>query len=70
MVAVSISGSGDGDGGRGRGGSSGNSGNRDNSDGSGRNGVDWEVEWIKGMDSEETMLAMVELEMGVTVEDI
>jgi hypothetical protein len=34
------------------------------------NGIDWEVEQIKGTDGEETMLATVELGMGVTAEDI
>jgi hypothetical protein len=42
----------------------------DNSDGSGRNGVDWEVEQIRGTDGEEMMSVVVELGMGVTAEDI
>jgi hypothetical protein len=65
MVEVAVSGSGGSGSGDDRSGR-----NRDNSDGSSRNGIDWEVEQIKGMDSEETMLAMVELGMGVTMEDI
>jgi hypothetical protein len=52
------------------GGDDGNGGNRDNSDGSGGNSIDYEVEWIKRMDSEETMLVVVELGMGATAEDI
>jgi hypothetical protein len=48
----------------------GNDGNSDNGDGSGRNGADWEIEWIQGMDSEETVSATVELGMGVTAEGI
>jgi hypothetical protein len=47
-----------------------NSRNRDNSDGSGRNSVDWEVEWMKGMDSEGMMLATVGLGTEVTAEGI
>jgi hypothetical protein len=55
----------------GRGGSDdGNDGNGRNSEGSSRNGADWEVEQIKGMDSEETMLTTVKLGMEVTVEGI
>jgi hypothetical protein len=71
MAEAVISGSGDRDRGRGRGrgggggSDDGNSGNRDNSDGSSRTSMDWEVEQIRGMDSEEMMLAMVELGMGV-----
>jgi hypothetical protein len=41
-----------------------------NGDGSGRNGVDWEVEWVKRTDGEGTMLATVELGMEVTAEGI
>jgi hypothetical protein len=67
MILMAINGNGDRD--RGRGSSDNGNGrngeNRDNSDRSGRNGADWEVEWIKGMDSEETMSAMVELGKGV-----
>jgi hypothetical protein len=71
MVAVAINGNRDRDGGRGGGSSDNRNGrNGDNSDRSSRNGIDWEVEWIKGMDSEEMMLAMVELGTGVTAEDI
>jgi hypothetical protein len=33
-------------------------------------GADWEVEQIKGMDSEETLLMMVELGTEVTAESI
>jgi hypothetical protein len=69
IVAIAINGDGD----RGRGGSSGDDGNdrnSDNSDGSGRNGADWEIEQIKGTDSEEMVLATVELGMGVTAEGI
>jgi hypothetical protein len=58
-VAISGSGSGDGDGG-------GSGSNNRNS----RNGIDWEVEWIRGTDGEEMMLAAVELGTGVTVLDI
>jgi hypothetical protein len=36
--------------------------NGDNGDGSGRNHTDWEIEWVKGMDGEETMFSTVELE--------
>jgi hypothetical protein len=66
------SGGDDGNGRNGRNGdnSDGSGRNGDNSDGSGRNGVDWEVEWIEETNSEETMLAAVELGVGVTVEDI
>jgi hypothetical protein len=53
-----------------RGGDDGNTRNSDNGDGSSRNGTDWGVEQIKGMDSEEIMLVMVELGMGVTAENI
>jgi hypothetical protein len=56
MAEVAISSSRDGD----RGG--------DNRNGSGRNSVDWEVEWIRGTDSEETMSAVVELGTGVTAD--
>jgi hypothetical protein len=67
MVVVMVNRDGD----RDRGGSdNGNDGNGDNSEGSGRNGTDWEVEQIKGMDSEGTMLTTVELGMEVTVEVI
>jgi hypothetical protein len=69
MAEVATSSSRDGDRGRGRG-SDGNGRNGDNSDRSSRNSVDWEVEQIRGTDSEETMSAAVELGMGVTVEDI
>jgi hypothetical protein len=74
-VVISSSGSGDRDSGGGGGGGGGggynrNGGNRHNSDGSGRNSIDREVEWIRGMDCDETMSAAVELGMGVTVEDI
>jgi hypothetical protein len=48
----------------------GSSRNSDNGDGSSRNSVDWEVEWIMGMDSEQTMSVAVELGKGVTAEDI
>jgi hypothetical protein len=51
-------------------GNNGNGGHRDNSGRSSRNGIDWEVEQIKGTDSEETMSAAVELGTGVTAEDI
>jgi hypothetical protein len=51
-------------------GSGGRGGNRDNGDRSGRNGIDWEVEWIRGMDGEEMMSAAVELGMGMTAKDI
>jgi hypothetical protein len=68
-VAISSSSSGDRDGGRGSGDNR-NSGNGDKSDGSSRNSVDWEVEQIRGTDGEETILAAVELGMGVTAEDI
>jgi hypothetical protein len=44
--------------------------NSDNSDGSGRNSADWEIEWTKGMNGEETVLAMVTLGMGVTAESL
>jgi hypothetical protein len=70
MMAVVINSNGGRGGGGDDDGNGGNSRNRDNGDGSSRNSIDWEVEWIKGMDSEETMLVMVELGMGVTVEDI
>jgi hypothetical protein len=70
MADIVISGSGSGDGDSGGGGDDRNSGNGDNSDGSGRNGIDWEVEQIEGMDGEEKMLVTVELGMGVTAEDI
>jgi hypothetical protein len=33
-------------------------------------GADWEVEQVKGMDGEETLLTMVELGTEVTVESI
>jgi hypothetical protein len=48
----------------------GNSGNRDDSDGNGRDGIDWEVEWMRETDSEEMMAVAVELGMRVSVEDI
>jgi hypothetical protein len=73
MVAVAINSNRDrdrGGGGGGGGSDNGNGRNRDNRDRSGRNGIDWEVGQIKGTDSKETMLAMVELGMGVTAEDI
>jgi hypothetical protein len=73
IAAVAVNGDGGGDKGRGRGGSgsdNGNNRNGRNGEGSGRNGANWEVEQIKGMDSEGTMLAMVELRTGVTAEDI
>jgi hypothetical protein len=67
-VAISGSSSGDRDGGS----DNGNGGNGHNGYGSGRNGnsVDGEGEQIRGMDSEEIILAAVELGMGVTAEDI
>jgi hypothetical protein len=51
MAAVAINGNGDRDGG----GGGGDNGNSRNS----RNSIDWEVEWIRGMDGEETMSAAV-----------
>jgi hypothetical protein len=66
-AAVMINGDGDGNSG---GSDDGNSGNGDNGDRSSRNGIDWEVEWINGIEGEETVSAMVELGMGVTVESI
>jgi hypothetical protein len=69
MVAVMVNG--DRDKGRGSGGSdNGNDGNGNNSEGSSRNGTDWEVEQIKGMDGEGTMMMTVELGMEVTPEGI
>jgi hypothetical protein len=71
MAEVTTSGSGDGDGDRGSSGSNNRKGrNRDNSDRSRRNGVDWKVEQIRGMDGEEMMSVAMELGMGVTAEDI
>jgi hypothetical protein len=72
MAAVAVNSNGDGGGGSSDGdnGNGGNSRNRDNGDRSGRNSIDWEVEWIKGTDSEGTMSATVELGMEVTVEGI
>jgi hypothetical protein len=57
-AAVTIHSSGDRDGG----GGDGNNGNSRNGEGSSKNGVNWEVEQIKGTDSEGTMLMMIEQE--------
>jgi hypothetical protein len=69
IAAVAINSDGGGGGG-GSGGDDRNNRNGDNGDRSGRNGTDWEIEWIKGMDSEETVPATVELGTGVTAEGI
>jgi hypothetical protein len=68
-VVVMKNGSGDGDRGGGEGsGRNGEGSGRNsegcgrNSEGSGRNGRNWEVEQIKGTDSEGTMLMTIELE--------
>jgi hypothetical protein len=68
MAVVAINGNGDRD--RGGGDDGRNGRNGDNSDGSGRDGIDWEVAWMEGTDGKEMMLAMVELGMEVTAEDI
>jgi hypothetical protein len=63
IAAVAINGGGGGS-------DDGNDRNSDDGDRSGRNSADWEIEWIKGMDGEETVSATVELGMGVTAEGI
>jgi hypothetical protein len=69
MAAVAVNGDRDRYGGRGSSDDR-NEGNGGNGEGSGRNSADWEVEQIKGTDSEEMMLTMVELGTEVTVEGI
>jgi hypothetical protein len=71
IVAVVVNGNRDRDGGRGSNSSDDrNDKNGGNSEGGSRSSADWEVEQIKGMDGEETMLMMVELGMEVTAEGI
>jgi hypothetical protein len=55
IVTVTINGSKDRDGGGSSSGDNGNDRNSRNSEGSSRNGANWEVEEIKGMDSEGMM---------------
>jgi hypothetical protein len=65
LVEVAVNGDGGG-GGSGGDGGGGGSGGDDGNDRNGRNSANWEVEQIKGTDSEGTMLAMVELRMRAT----
>jgi hypothetical protein len=67
IAAVAVNGDG---GGGGSGSDDENDRNGRNSEGSNRNSANWEVEQIKGTDSEGTMLVTVELRTGVTAEDI